>query len=310
MSFTPVRVASNALSITDFQFANSPIEGKIGYVVHVKSGVTATDSQGFFTFKIKTVESEIVLASVFNLENFIKSGLDANSLKGKFVKISGLTSTFYNGRNVVLDSIEEVSLDQVPNMDKFIGIVPNLERIYQEVQATFSSWESQLNDGADPMHQVSFNFPAPFKANRFTTIRNGVVGGYVSFVHSWMCTSLVPLNEIDDWKLFVRVFYYSTIAYSQVLDRLDVINMITPAEAAEMVYQSRYAIPDWDDAAILIVGDVMSALLTGGSPQHLYAHVIVKAFNYVKQLDLLNSTWSTLPEGGVVPLSDGTLKRY
>lgn len=283
MSFVKVEngnVEDNLLYLSQCE-SDTVIKDRVCYVLNGKGSI-ARNQKGFYGFNLKTADCKIIHAVIFDVPDFIKSGLTIKSLENSLVKVSGVVSDYRSGVSLILDRIEKCEPEEILKIDskKFLGEIENVNDMFQEVQEFVKLIDSDLH------------VPPVLKMKSYPKIYGGRVGGYVKFIWKWMFLISVH-NDFDD-GVINKAFYNCLINYAEYLDRLNVMEVITTIDKVQILK----SIPDDNSNVSAVTQDAMQAILGLGKPEHLYSKIIYECFDQVRRMSYLNELWDTLPNGG------------
>lgn len=294
MSFTKVDIKDNKWS--EMNLKESDFNGvgeitKVAYVSDVSSGISK-NGDFFITLFLKTEDGLTISSKIFNHKMILENALDLQSLKGKFIRATGMPGVYMNMYSFIISGLEEIELSKVENLEHFLKPNENLEEEFKELRG---------NLGQD--------VPEVFKIRTYSSIDNGRIGSYVSFCNSWVkqCLSLNWLLEKEQVTEMVKVLYTVIIKYEQYLQRINELDFITSIEKRQILPKISDDISHED----IIIDDCLGAIMGIGEPNHLISHIIFKSFTLSKNMEELKKSWTAMLPGGVLKLENqDVLRKY
>lgn len=295
MGFVKVEDAGNSSNLLYLSNCESDtaFQDKVCYVLNGRGSI-AKNQKGFYGFNLKTADCKVVHAVIFDVPDFIESGLKIKDLENSLVKISGYVSEYRSGVSLILNKIEKCSSEELMSIDskKFLGEIENVSQMFSDVQEFVE------------MIDKSLHVPSVYKIKSYPRIYGGRLGGYVKFIWKWMY-SISVFNDFND-GVINRVFYNCVVNYANYLDRLNVMDIVTTLDKVQILR----SIPDDNSIVSAVTLDTMQAILGLGESEHLYAKIIYECFSQINTISYMNELWDTLPNGGAKELECGILRKY
>lgn len=264
----------------------------ICYVIKSFSKISKVDT-GFHTLLVKTCDGLTVPARIFyaDMDGFIESGLDVNSLKGVFIEME-CTPSIWNGQyTIIVKRVYMIDQGTIKDKDKFLEKVEDVDTLLGQCERAFSS----LNVGV---------LPTVYKINSYPSIYNGALGGYVKFAWTWIYKCMVYSSELG--TKFLDVLYHSILVYGKYLDQLKLEDYDSNRTKISLLK----TIGGESDEIIELTIDVVQAILGLGKPEHLIANIIVNEFNDTMSISKMFNDWKILTLGGVSSSRDYLLRKY
>ena len=262
------------------------------YVVRSFSKISQTD-KGFHTLMVRTRDGLTVPARIFyaDMDGFIESGLDVKSLRGMFIEMD-CTPAIWNGQySIIVRKIYLIDQDEVADRELFLEKVADADSLLEQCSRAFVSLESNV-------------FPTVYKVNSYPSIYNGIMGGYLKFMWSWIYKSMV--YSVDFGNEFLQVLYYSIIYYGKYLDAIKIEELETNKTRIDLLK----SIDTGEVRISELTSDVLQAVLGFGRPEHLFANIIVNEFNDTMKVSKMENDWKILTLGGVSSSRDYSLRKY
>lgn len=263
---------------------------RVCYVVNQWAKVSKLDT-GFFTLLVKTCDGISVVARIFDVSDFINQGLDIANLVGKFIEIKCTPSIWQGSYNIIIDKIFIIDQASVKHTHQFLGMVENVEDLFLKCDKVFSNLEiGQL--------------PTVYKFSSHISIYNGMIGGFVKFIWSWIFQCMVYTGDLG--SEFMSVLYKCIILYSNYLEKLEGEDVEKISDKIEILKR----INTEESKINKITSDCMQAILGLGKPEHLIANVIYDQFEATKKHAVMFTDWKRIVEGGASTSRDYVLRKY
>lgn len=284
---------SEYLKISDLNINEEYV--KVAYIEDSKSGISKTMS-GFYTFFIKDCEANIITGNLFNVEDFIKSGLVANKLRRKPVKIRFVTQDIKGRISLLISSIEEYR--EAFDYKSFIGFLPDAEQNLISVEKVL---KSILGD------KVSLS--REYKDNALVGIYNGKCGGYANLLQM-VVYNLIAVQVLPNinFRSLIEVFYIVQDRYYKYLVKETNSDILSTADKMQFLFETQQLVQGHDLSKIIT--ECVSGLCGLSKPEHLYSVLIYKSFiNNIESINLAN-IYSTLVLGGTTQVGELKLTKY
>lgn len=267
----------------------------VAYVQNGYSGVTKFQ-KGYATFILKDCNANVVRATLFDVENFMRSGLDIAMFKRKPVLIHAAVQNFNNSMSLVLSETHPVVLYTGEfDYSKFIGKL-HFNKDY-------------IEDVGRRIFGTDYNFPTKMQTVSLDNVGQGRVGAFGK-VFEMVMTSLLTMQDVPgvEFEELMWVFFHAMDNYldavtaEQKVDILDGLNSYSVIEKVNLLYKN-------DDHRLLMV-DTIRALMGFANPSHLIAHLIFKSYKNAVQALELSLTNSNLPLMAKTKVGGDDLLKY
>lgn len=266
----------------------------LAYVHDVSLGVSKFDS-GFIRFFVKDCKANITTATLFDVENFLLSGIDAMAFKHKAVKLTAVAQEYRGRKTLIIDGVKGITLyDGEFDYSKFVGRVDyDLTGVESMVERTGIS----LDTGewlAEPIDTLMKG-------------RNGgycrlieVVGGILQSVAGGMSDK--DVKELETAFMVVANYYYRYLKRFQHLEGIGELGVYSLVNQLNAQYNG--------DDSVTVYIDALLAVTGAAKPRHLIAHVISNAFTMAKQTLELTVAFETVPMGMKCYVGGVELSKY
>lgn len=286
--FMMTEVDSTMSEITDnvnyLNFSNLVVGTEINciaYVLFVELRVAKTE-KGFAAFYLKDKNAILVVARLFNVEDYMSSGTVAKAFEGHPVKFKARVQEYGGSITLVIDGHVGIEL-YTGDFDykKFIGSV-----------------DADLDFAAALYNKLFEGMQLPvdlYKSYSVRFLAQGRLGAFAKLVEmSFMGVSAVSELPGVDESLLLKTFFVVVTEYYNIL----LIDYQKGCTARITLFESYKSITHFCDENIsYIVIDTLQAMLEGKTPQHLYANIIfTNILNAMKTLTLVYGAL-TIPEG-------------
>lgn len=278
-----------------------PVE-RVAYVHDVKLGSTKFDT-GFITFYLKDINSTIVAARLFDVEDFMMSGVKVAAFKHKPVIFKCVAQEFRGALNLTIDGSAGIRVyDGEFDAQKFVGAVSYDFTLMRDYVAGCKLPDVKfLSD--DGMLRV----PTEWVRNPLESIGDGRIGAYARFVEiAFSCVA--PFLNDDTKDDVVQAFLIAAQYYYKYLKEEQNVKMIGKLNAYKYFAQFNVAYADSDN--LLLYQDVFSAVVGISKPMHLYSHLIKNAFDYAKQMLYLSIKYESQPVATQISVGGVDLSKY
>lgn len=258
----------------------------VAYLTDGKAGLTKMDS-GFVTFYLKDVNANTVVGRMFDVKDFLVSGVNIAMLKKKPVQISFVAQSFNGSISLIVDSLEVYTGKF--DYNKFIG------EIKYDVSAAVETGRELF--GRD------WDIPAVWKHASFEEFGKGRIGGFVkvfeiAFGTLSMFTGLSSVSREE----FIQTFYNSMKEYFNLLTFRAKMDNLQSLTIHDMLHELCRA---YGEEEKLLIADTVKALAGLSKPLHLYSHLICLAVGSARQAVDLSIMYETLPTGSKISLGGG-----
>lgn len=266
---------------------------KRAYVLSVRGDLSRFE-KGFFTFYLKDENGCVVAGRKFDIKDFIETGYEASTLKGKMVDVEFKAQKYNGSWSFIIYSIKPSA--NAGDFERFLGKidvtkdVAYAERLYSEIYGT--EWK----------------FPENWKHLSFSSIGQGRCGCvarvFVNVSKALWCYKDLPSV---DTRMLLKFFETSFTQYVKYVQQKENLNIVSVTSAIDLLIETRRLYQeDYTELAL----DVTSAMLGLDKPKHLYSHLINSELeNQIRALDLI-FTNSALSAGGSSYVRGVNLLRY
>lgn len=278
-----------------------PVE-RVAYVHDVKLGSTKFDT-GFITFYLKDVNSTIVAARLFDVEDFMMSGVKVAAFKHKPVIFKCIAQEFRGALNLTIDGSSGIKVyDGEFDAQKFVGSVDYDFTLLKDcvIQCTLPDVKFLVDDGA-------LRVPTDWVRTPLESIGDGRVGAYARFVEiAFSC--IMPFLDEDNASDILQAFLITAQYYYKYLKEEQNVKMIGKMNAYKYFSQFNVAYANRDN--LLLYQDVFSAVVGISKPMHLYSHIIKNAFDYARQMLYLSLKFESQPMATQISVGGVDLSKY
>lgn len=266
----------------------------VAYVHDVSLGMSKFES-GFVKFFLKDCNANVITATLFDVEDFMMSGISVAALRHKAIEFKGATQEYRGRKSIVIDGREPVKVyDGEFDYARFIGTV----------KSDLSDFERTCVDADITIDNVNW------EKTSFDELCRGKCGAYSRFIELSFGTCKPMLNAFTDEerKEFLSTFVITAENYFKYLKKHQNIEVIGSLGVYELLscISSKYA----DDNAKMIYLDTLSAVVGADKPKHLYAHLIKEAFDTARFTLTLQSQYETMPIGTKMHVGGVDLSKY
>lgn len=278
-----------------------PVE-RVAYVHDVKLGSTKFDT-GFITFYLKDVNSTIVAARLFDVEDFMMSGVKVAVFKHKPVIFKCIAQEFRGALNLTIDGSSGIKVyDGEFDAQKFVGSVDYDFTLLKDcvIQYSLPDVKFLADDGA-------LRVPTDWVRTPLENIGDGRVGAYARFVEIAFSCIMPFLNE-DNASDILQAFLITAQYYYKYLKEEQNVKMIGKMNAYKYFSQFNVAYANSDN--LLLYQDVFSAVVGISKPMHLYSHIIKNAFDYARQMLYLSLKFESQPMATQISVGGVDLSKY
>lgn len=263
---------------------------KIAFVTDAGSGLSKANT-GFAKFYLKDIDSNVVSAFLFDVQDYIFSGIKLAQFKGKAVKITFVLN-YYNGKhNLVINGqkgIEEYTGEI--DKSKFIGHLDyNVNNIVKVAKIV-----------VDP----NWEFPVEWTLTSFDNIGQGRVGAFAKVLELTFNSLLGYKSVMDpsDYEALMCSFIITMEAKFRIM-KSEALT-IGAGKAIFDIFESmnnKYK----EHKYFNIIHDCLTGICNYGGRTSMHAHLIFNSFNQAVEninLILINKALivgSTTKVGGV-----------
>jgi hypothetical protein len=276
----------NMKTIPEYQ----PVEC-IAYVHDVKLSTTRYDV-GFATFILKDVNSNLVSARLFDLENYMLSGYKASEFKHKPVVFTCTAQEFNGQISLVIDQAKGISVwDGEFDAQRFVGIMDS-----SFYTITEKHWDSSV---------VAMIEETPFRKWQSSILEqlcSGKIGGFAKYAEV-VFSAIEPYLTKDYKDDLMKCYLVTMDYYFQFLrdrEKSEVVGDISAYKYLNAI-TTKY---DGSDMKNLYL-DCFGALVGINKPMHLFSHVISNASQYAKNTLRLFVKFDSIPFGSKVQVGTG-----
>lgn len=269
---------------------------KAAYVLDSDARVSRTNS-GFAKFFLKDVDANVISAFLFDVKDFVFSGLKLSQFKGKAVMIHFVPQVFNGRYSLIINGklgIEEYKgeFDRkrfVGEIKYFAGTVIKLGK-----QVFGEDWE----------------LPAEYKICSFDSVGQGKTGAFIKMLEIAANTLVGYKTMLDgsDFGVLLKVFFavaeaeYKVLGCRQDTEVLEDVSVFAVFESLSRKYR--------EDEYFHIILDAIKGVCGYGGGRSLYSHLVLNAIECAKHsIDLVLSN-NTLITGAVASVGDVELLKY
>lgn len=267
----------------------------IAYVYDVSVGRTKMES-GFVKLFLKDSNSRIVSAILFDVENFVFSGINVMQFKHRAVTLRCMVQNFKGQVSLLIDGDSGIRLyDEEFDYDRFVG------RMHSDLSVVKKDADSV---GADFVDIESW------QNTQIDEIASGAIGAYgrlVELAYSSVSMYAKYLEEKNahDLKMafFVTAEWY--FRYLKKQQYLSVVGTVTAYPCIQAISQLLAE----DDSKIVAL-DSFGAVVGLSAPKHLFAHYVNNAFNNTLTNMKLENRYKSMPMATTVHIGGVDLSKY
>lgn len=273
---TPVNV--EYLDITNFTEESDEIFERIAYVTSASPGRTRTES-GFVRFQLKDCKGRPVTARMFDVKDFIFSGIKASKLRNRMVKIKFKPQSFNGRLSLVLTGVDGLEFyDEAVDISCFVGTVP--------VDTTGLKYLSKVFLG-DNWEQII----SEYEMVGVESVGFGRVGAFAAVLNSAVVSisSMSWLSE-DEIRELISCLLVSVDVFFRCKPGDDkLVYYVREMNKWEMKLDKKELMP--------VIMEITSALLEISSPTKLYSHIALTAYKNALTSMQFALTAETMPVG-------------
>lgn len=276
-----------------------PVE-RVAYVHDVKLGSTKFDT-GFITFYLKDVNSTIVSARLFDVEDFMMSGIKVAAFKHKPVIFKCIAQEFRGSLNLTIDGSSGISVyDGEFDIKRFVGSV---DYDFTDIREILSDYDLPDVKYRDDLLRV----PVDWRTQPLESLCEGRIGAYARFVEvAFSC--IKPFLNSENAEELLQCFFVATEYYFKYLKEEQNVKMLGKLNAYKFFSQLNVIYADSNN--LLLYQDVVSAVVGVSKPMHLYAHLVKNAFDYARQMLFLTIKYESQPMATQISVGGVDLSKY
>ena len=274
---------------------------RVAYVHDVVLKTSKYDS-GFATFILKDVNANTVAARLFDVEDFMLSGIKATAFKHKPVKFKCTVQEFNGTLSIIIDGKTGISLwDGDFDYARFIGKVNfSLERPINSLIERFGSenLEGFMSTGT---------YPKEWETASLEALCNGRVGAYAKFAEI-VVKSIAPLLTQENASDLLSIMSVTLEHYFEYLKKRQATDFIGTLSAFDDLNYVNNKYSESNNKLIYL--DALMAVIGTEKPLHLYAHTVSAAFTYAKTVLNLRTKFEGMPLGTKTFIGGVELSKY
>lgn len=274
---------------------------RVAYVHDVVLKTSKYDS-GFATFILKDVHANTVAARLFDVEDFMLSGVKATAFKHKPVKFKCTVQEFNGALSIIIDGKTGISLwDGEFDYARFIGKVDfNLQRPMSNLIERFGAenLEGFMSTGT---------YPKEWETTSLEALCNGRVGAYAKFAEI-VIKCIAPLLTQENATEMLSVLSVTLEHYFNYLKKRQATDFIGTLSAFDDLNYVNNKYSESNNKLLYL--DTLMAVIGTEKPLHLYAHTILSAFNYAKTALNLRTKFEGMPLGTKTFIGGVELSKY
>lgn len=266
---------------------------RLALVTGATTGLSKLE-QGFVTFYLKDCNANVVAARLFNVADWVNSGINALQFKKRPVKLRFIAQEFNNRISLVIDGVEGIELwNGNFDYDRFVGRVAYnkeaLDKLYDKI-----------------LHQ---SFPIAFSNTSISSLGSGRIGALPKVIEL-VSNYLMALGDLPDCKVdeMLNVYLNAMQVYGEILintekyESLSTNMLFDLLATANVQYRSD---PNYD-----IIMDTARALAKVSKPGHLYANIIQRATELAVTTVNMAITSGNMVLGAKASVGGGDLLKY
>ena len=241
---------------------------KIAYVLNSNAGISKTNS-GFAKFFLKDVDANVLSAYLFDVKDFVFSGLKISQFKGKAVRVNFVPQVFNGGYSLIIDGktgIQEYTGEF--DRKRFVGEIKYSTHTVMELGALVFGKEWEL--------------PPEYRAGIFVDIGHGRAGAFLKMAEI-AADTLVAYNTVfnkDDFIVLLKVFFavleteYKVLTCKQNSELLEDVSIFSVFESLNKKYR--------EDVHFNIILDAVKCVCGYGGGKSIYSHLVTGAVRQAK----------------------------
>lgn len=257
---------------------------KVAYVHNTSFGMSQSMS-GFVRFFLKDCNAKVIVARLFDVEDFMFSGAKQKQFKGRLVEITFVVQVFNGTLSLVIDGSKGVQLvEREVDMSLFRGKVPFDKSFLDAVTSKLG-----YDDG---------KIPEKWLTESFENLGEGRTGAFAALASATIAMTVsLPWLEKKQIQEIMRYGYLTFSGYFDILTSRK--KQLLPDDSAVFVrvmntLAAKYNLkPD----EMSIVGNCVGSLVNTSKPVHYYAHCIKKAYLYNESMLEYDLALDTIPAG-------------
>lgn len=269
---------------------------KIAYVLNSDARVSKTNS-GFAKFFLKDVDANVVSAFLFDVKDFVFSGLKISQFKGKAVKVNFVPQVFNGRYSLVIDG--ELGIQEYTgefDRKRFVGEIKYFADTIIKL--------GKLVYGED------WEIPPEYRISAFDSIGQGKSGAFLKMMEI-AAGSLVTYRTMlgnGDFLVLLKVFFAVMEAEHKVLkckqntEIMEDVGIFSVFESLSRKYR--------EDAHFHIILDAVKSVCGYGSGKSLYSHLVLNAIEQAGYNIDLVLTNNTLIVGAATKVGGVDLLKY
>ena len=294
--FAPVKMLgvpniSEYLDITNL--ADGVSYSRIAYVNDATTGLQRND-KGFVTFYLKDCNGNLVTARLFNVEDFLTSGIKSSAIKKHFVKVDFQAQNFNGSMSLIVSNIEVTTpQNQAELLPKFIGKV--------DVDTT--------NLNAVSENIIGSKLPEEYSTTPLDGIAQSRINGYNKILDMALASILgnEGLPGID-MKELLYVFLHTARYYFKILKHRQELSGFNDFEDYKIYSQVDLDLAESDSKMLVI--DTVRSLVSSAEPNHIISFIVshaIKSANFI-----VNASYrlQNTPVGTRVSVGGNSLLRF
>lgn len=243
----------------------------------------------FLTFFFRTKDQVTLIGHKFRVEENADTGINLLTLN-KMIVLVKFEVQVYNG--------------------SFSLLVKELVTKPQEDTGVFFESFTRAGEVFDKLNQISASVGGTMldfgirNASLFS-IQYGISGGYVELLD--IIQQILIARKTPHTDKLLKCLFSVANSYFLYLRLVEKIEFLPKKEILSLL--QKVYIEDSEDLTSVAI-DTLSALMGQGKPEHLYAHILVNAFNFALNQMRLEDLVKTSPRDLVIKLEEGKLIYY
>lgn len=267
---------------------------RIAYVHDVTYGTSRNDS-GYVRFFLKDCNGNTTIAMLFDVEDFMMSGIKIAAFKHKPVVFKCVVQEHRGKLSLILSGKEGVRIYDGPfDYNRFIGSVEFSSVAMQDcilsmgVDAQISRWDTTAIEELARGKYGAYNRVVELAFGALSPVIYGMEEN--------------AGKELLDTFLITAEYYFRYLKDKQSTDVIGTLGIYSYLYTISQRYH--------DNNNKLLYLDALSAVVGSDKPKHLYAHLIKNAFENAKTTLVLQQQFDVIPMGTKTFVGGVELSKY
>lgn len=266
---------------------------RLAFVTGATTGLSKLE-QGFVTFYLKDCNANIVSARLFNVADWVNSGINALQFKKRPVKVRFVAQEFNNRTSLVIDGVEGIELWNGDfDYNKFIGKVEYnaeaLDKLYTKI--------------------LGYSLPIAYSSTSLHQLASGRIGALPKVIEL-VSNYLMALGDLPDCKVdeLLEIYLHVMTVYGNILIQTEKYENLSTNMLFDLLATANMQFRDNENYDIIM--DTVRALVKVSKPGHLYANIIQKAMDLAVSTVNMAVTSSNMILGAKTTVGGGELLKY